>query len=579
MAVSLALVRMVKGSSRSGSPGVTDEVPVGIANGQTIRFALTRNDNLLRLGGQESPPSDAIATFQSNGKKVVLSPLVPVCIESPSQATTSTLIEQDPLEIPASTSTQAHFIYLRVGDTVDFPGHNCKILLAVQDAGASSATVRLVDVQVKSSDVELDYDDRGGDYPTDDENDLNLSNVRARTPLADYGHQGPAINETPQRPLTAATDAVYSTARAEQHDELPSTQEVAPSDEATHAASDEGQSADSPLHQARAAAPIVSAAKTVTSSPPQLDLSSTDLDEKSAASSAAERSMRSSKRSLPDDEEDAAPSKKSRKAKPAVYKSARKTARNSTEFKSSPRVEIPPASASSAASATPAKVLLSSSKHAEKAKIWLSGRNITVIDDVPTKKADFICVVGKGELPKTAKALRSLVLGKMVVTDDWITESMKADHVLSATDYIHEDLLETAELDRSKLFANRVIYLTQPLHKQYGESGFASVRALLTEAGATRVETGTPRKGLDRKGNVVFIGCEGKDQDVSELMHGGKHVFKKDLLSQSIVRGELLLDGDEFKIDGEAVKPAAKKGGRSEDIGHEDGTTWRCDLL
>ncbi|OQO10014.1 hypothetical protein B0A48_04369 [Cryoendolithus antarcticus] len=560
----LALRQMLKGRSSRGSRGNTppgSENEVNFATGQNVTFALTKLDDLVRLDDNEGPPEHTIATFRSNGRSVVLCPLASVSIELPSHPSTSELVEKETLDIPASSEVQTNFVYLRVGDTVDFPGHNCKIMLLVQDTGASSASARPLDVQVKSSDVDQDDNNGVGDELTEDEDDLNMGHVRITTPLANDERQAPAIEETPQgRPLTAGTDAVYSTAQVEQQDELPSTQDVAPEDEASPSTSDEDPLGDSPLHKANAGAVTNSAAERLASTPPQPVLSSADLDERSAASSAAERSMRSSKRSLPDDEEDAVPSKKSKKAKPAVYKSARKTGRNSTEFKSSPRVEIPPASASSAASTAPAKVLLSSSKHAEKARLWLKGYNITVIEDVPTRKADFICVVGKGELPKTAKVLRSLVLGKAVVTDDWITESMKAAHVLPATDYVHDDLTETTEIDRSKLFSNKVIFLTQPLHKQYGESGFASLRALLTEAGATRVETGTPRKGLDRKGNVIFIGCEGKDQDVSELMNGGKNVFKKDLVSQSIIRGELLLDGNVFKIDGESVKAAPKKG-------------------
>ncbi|KAK6432070.1 hypothetical protein LTR95_011761 [Oleoguttula sp. CCFEE 5521] len=547
----LALRQMLKGRSSRGSRGNTppgSENEVNFATGQDVTFALTKHDDLVRLDDNESPPEHTIATFRSNGKNVLLCPLASVSVELPSHPSTFELVEKETLDIPASSEVQTNFVYLRVGDTVDFPGHNCKIMLLVQDAGASSASARPLDVQVKSSDVDQDDNNGVGDELTEDEDDLNMSHVRITTPLANDERQAPAIEETPQgRPLTAGTDAVYSTAQVEQQDELPSTQDVAPDDEASPSTSDEDPLRDSPLHKANAGAVTNSAAERLASTPPQPDLSSTGLDERSAASSAAERSMRSSKRSLHDDEEDAVPSKKSKKAKPAVYKSARKTGRNSTEFKSSPRVEIPPASASSAASTAPAKVLLSSSKHAEKARLWLKGYNITFIEDVPTRKADFICVVGK-------------VLGKAVVTDDWITESMKAAHMLPATDYLHNDLTETTEIDRSKLFSNKVIFLTQPLHKQYGESGFASLRALLTEAGATRVETGTPRKGLDRKGNIIFIGCEGKDQDVSELMNGGKNVFKKDLVSQSIIRGELLLDGDEFKIGGESVKAAPKKG-------------------
>ncbi|OQO06812.1 hypothetical protein B0A48_08600 [Cryoendolithus antarcticus] len=180
----LALRQMLKGNSirlsrGSSPPGSEDEVNFAI--GQHVTFALTKHDDLLKLGDNERSPEHTIATFRSNGKSVVLSPLVPVCMRSPSQATTSTLTEQEPLDIPASTSTQANFIYLRVGDTVDFPSHKCKIMLVFQDAQASSA-IEPTDVQVKSSNVDLDDGkDQIHDDVTEDEDDLDMW-LLGRTP-------------------------------------------------------------------------------------------------------------------------------------------------------------------------------------------------------------------------------------------------------------------------------------------------------------------------------------------------------------------------------------------------------------
>jgi hypothetical protein len=163
----------------------------------------------------------------------------------------------------------------------------------------------------------------------------------------------------------------------------------------------------------------------------------------------------------------------------------------------------------------PTKVLLSNSKYAKdaKAKSWLTKHGAAITDDVPGKRANFICVVGTGELATTAKVLRSLALGKKVVTDQWIEHSMKDDRFLDLDPYIHEDLPENADINRGELFKGKTLFITDAQMKAYG-GGADDIKALATAAGAWKVESGSVKKGSSMSAaNTIFLGGDGNDQD------------------------------------------------------------------
>lgn len=196
----------------------------------------------------------------------------------------------------------------------------------------------------------------------------------------------------------------------------------------------------------------------------------------------------------------------------------------------------------------PNKILLSKSKYAEdkKVKAWLRKHNATIDDQVPGKRTNFVCVVGKGVLGTTAKVVRSLALGKKVVTDQWLEDSMSQDQLLDLEPYIHDDLRDTATINRSKLFAGKTLFFTSALKASYGER-FEDVDQLATEAGATNVEFGTAKKAVGKSSaSTIFLGLEGDDRDALILTEEGRTVYQKDLLTQSIIRGELLCDGEDF---------------------------------
>jgi hypothetical protein len=208
----------------------------------------------------------------------------------------------------------------------------------------------------------------------------------------------------------------------------------------------------------------------------------------------------------------------------------------------------------------PTKVLLSNSKYAKdtKAKKWLSRHGVAISDDIPGKRANFFCVVGNGELATTAKVLCSLALGKRVVADQWIEDSMKDDRFLDLDDYIHDDLAETAGIDRGELFKKMTLFITDAQMKAYGD-GIGDIKGLATAVGAWKVESGSVKKGSSMPAaGTIFLGGDCNDQDALSLTKAGQIVYQKALLTQSIIKGELLVDDEGLKWQPTPEK--AKKG-------------------
>jgi len=209
------------------------------------------------------------------------------------------------------------------------------------------------------------------------------------------------------------------------------------------------------------------------------------------------------------------------------------------------------------------KVLLSKIKLASKQVKFLEKQGVRVVEEIPSVGSNFICVTHAGELGTTAKLLRSLALGKAIVTDEWVTQSKAAGYLLPTTNFIHEAIAPTMQADRRHLFQSRTLFFTNLLVQQY-DDGWPSVEALARDAGASRVEKGTARKGADLtpRRDIIYFGCNEKgDHDAVSLVETeGKVVFGKDMLTQSVLRG-VLLDGEEFRLE-VGGKGAGKKSGR-----------------
>lgn len=182
---------------------------------------------------------------------------------------------------------------------------------------------------------------------------------------------------------------------------------------------------------------------------------------------------------------------------------------------------------------------------------WLRQQGATEIEEIPTKRSHFICVVQSGTLATTAKILRTLAMGKAVVTDDWVTDSKAEGQLLEPDDYMHEDLEASIKADRGRLFKGHILFFTKKLVQSYGQSGWQSIQALCHEAGANLVDHGVAGSGRTTAllGKTIFFGNDADDTDVKTLaLEHDFTVYHKDLLTQSVLRGELDLESDEFVI-------------------------------
>ena len=264
-----------------------------------------------------------------------------------------------------------------------------------------------------------------------------------------------------------------------------------------------------------------------------------------------------------------------------------KPKKTSTRQKSSPNVVVRPQRASKSASKTPAgtpqtpnstassslpgkvpKILVSNvtgnySGNSALAK-FIKAQGSSLVGSVLSRRTNFLCMVKDDKaLMKTPKVLRSLALGKQVVTERWITESKAAGELLDPSNFIHQEVADTRDIDRRKLFFGKIVYFTNAAVKDYGDANWSEMKALVTEAGASSVESGTGDKGgkMTGRNSIIFFGTK-PDKDATVLIEDySRVVFHKDLIKEAVVSGELDLEDSRHKLGaGGTVK--SKKTGR-----------------
>ena len=221
-----------------------------------------------------------------------------------------------------------------------------------------------------------------------------------------------------------------------------------------------------------------------------------------------------------------------------------------------------PASSAATVSPTPGKVpkiLLSTDSAASKnisLKKWLKDAGATTTESVPTRGSYFVCVVPRNHTLKSAKVLHSLAMRKLIVTDDWLTESKTAGVMLDPTAFVHKALEDDITHDRSRVFANKHLFFTTTLVADY-KLAWADIQAVAKEAGAAEVAK-VSFDGHPFSSNIdaVFFGSGNADNEVSRLIHEySRTVYSKDYFTHAIISGELKSDA-KFKL--KSAKPAKK---------------------
>ncbi|KAI9663643.1 MAG: hypothetical protein M1821_007133 [Bathelium mastoideum] len=173
-----------------------------------------------------------------------------------------------------------------------------------------------------------------------------------------------------------------------------------------------------------------------------------------------------------------------------------------------------------------------------------------------TDKSDILCI-GHGEIRKSVSLLLAVAYGKQIVTDSWASKSLRAGHLLNPVAFLPSDTAREKEWNfrvseisgqpRSDLFADKTIYFTPTLKREYGSSGFREIEEILRACGATSIISRAARDVPENSAFITMVSTS-KDADASFLQKNGEPCFHKDLLSMSVLRGSLELESDEFRI-------------------------------
>ena len=195
--------------------------------------------------------------------------------------------------------------------------------------------------------------------------------------------------------------------------------------------------------------------------------------------------------------------------------------------------------------------------------------------DIKVDDFNFVCV-GNGELKRTSKFVLGVALGKTIVTDKWVTDSVRAGSLLDPAGYlprdeVHErewrfDLAEAVERGRRgvRVFDGCTVYLTTSVCKN--SPGVATeLERIMRMTGARRIRLHSPEtappgstesspsaagaslSAAGRRMLPFVIGAE-NDPDAARLSKLGWTVHARDIVSLSILRGRLEVDSDEFRM-------------------------------
>lgn len=215
---------------------------------------------------------------------------------------------------------------------------------------------------------------------------------------------------------------------------------------------------------------------------------------------------------------------------------------------------------SSSMTGEPRRVFFSSSTtidRASKRLTFLERNGVTKVNSV--EECDILCV-GKGELKKTGSLVLAVISGKEVITDDWISTSISKGELLDPRSFLARDPTKEAEwkidlseaIERGKRgikpFLNSSFFFTSAAKKDLGK-GFTDLKAIAMHAGAKSVQVSIPKKPsqLGDKSKTFIIAVQ-DDGELPALEEAGWRSFNKDIITLSVLRGTVDVEGSEFLI-------------------------------
>ncbi|KAI9678069.1 MAG: hypothetical protein M1817_006013 [Caeruleum heppii] len=190
-------------------------------------------------------------------------------------------------------------------------------------------------------------------------------------------------------------------------------------------------------------------------------------------------------------------------------------------------------------------------------KKFLKETGAKQVDTVSEMGSSVLCV-GAGELKRTSKLTLSVALGKTIVTDDWIKDSYAAGHLIDTAAYLPKDAEREVQWDTTleesiqrgrdgtRVLDGWTVFLTKALDKEVG-GAIHELQQMAETAGAEQVHIGSPKALPSELPLSLVVGSE-RDVEGGKLQKLGWTVHSKDILSLSILRGELQHGRGEFVL-------------------------------
>ena len=198
-------------------------------------------------------------------------------------------------------------------------------------------------------------------------------------------------------------------------------------------------------------------------------------------------------------------------------------------------------------------------------KKFLTEKGVEIVQDI--KAASCLCI-GKGEIKKTSKLISAAVLGKDIITDEWVRDSARLKTLQDIESYCAKDTKREEEwgmkLDEAvargkqkvQVLKGINVVFTPKAKKELGNTGFTDLKDIAMYAGAADVGTSLSKASWQDDITTLVVGTS-EDCDTPAL--DDKRFFNKDIIGLSVLRGTLDLESDEFVVKKE---PPQVKGSR-----------------
>ena len=214
------------------------------------------------------------------------------------------------------------------------------------------------------------------------------------------------------------------------------------------------------------------------------------------------------------------------------------------------------------------RILFSSSTAVSDSRAFMKFLSQQGVEKVQSVSECTVLCVGKGELKKTSKLIMAIMLGKKVITDNWVTESAQCSKLQSIEKYLAQDperedewgfnIREAVDRGRQglKILQDWAVIFTASAKKEVGKSGFLDLKENATYAGAKSVLGTLPKKSPGELPFTLVIGTV-KDLD-SPALEKWK-CYNRDIIGLSVLRGRLEIDSEEFLVHKPEQEKASKK--------------------